>query len=114
MPRPPLSEFYIDTMNDGTSLPPSGRQERTVFLAQQARGLPVLQFESKSLDEIPAIDYDYVVTMGCGDACPFVSAKNRLDWQIPDPKHMNEEEFAGVRDLIGEKVKDLIEKTERE
>ena len=43
---------------------------------------------------------DVVVTMGCGDACPLVRAKRRIDWQIPDPRDMPPEEFRTVRDLI--------------
>jgi protein-tyrosine-phosphatase len=64
--------------------------------------------DSKSLDDIPDVEYDAVVTMGCGDACPFVKAKRREDWQIPDPKHLEPEEFRKVRDLIRDKVGALI------
>jgi hypothetical protein len=48
--------------------------------------------------------------MGCGDDCPFVPAKVREDWQIPDPKHLTPEEFRIIRDFIGIKVKELIDK----
>jgi protein-tyrosine-phosphatase len=47
--------------------------------------------------------------MGCGDACPWMPAKKFIDWQIPDPRDMNPEEFRKVRNLIAEKVKDLID-----
>ncbi len=63
---------------------------------------------SKSLSDIPDIEYDYVITMGCNDACPFVRAKYRADWGIPDPKDMDADEFRIVRNLIEEKVKGLI------
>lgn len=63
---------------------------------------------SLSLDDIPDVEYDFVATMGCGDACPFVRAKQRGDWDIPDPKHMAPEEFREVRDLIERKVKDVL------
>jgi len=65
---------------------------------------------SKTLDEIPQIEYDYAITMGCGDECPLVRAKNREDWQIPDPKHMDEEQFNGVRDTIRDQVLELIKR----
>ena len=45
--------------------------------------------------------------MGCGDACPYVPAKARLDWKIPDPKDMPLEEFRGVIAMIEEKVREL-------
>jgi protein-tyrosine-phosphatase len=47
--------------------------------------------------------------MGCGDACPWMPAAKFIDWQIPDPKEMNDQEFRKVRDLIGLKVKELLE-----
>ena len=57
----------------------------------------------------PAVEYDAVVAMGCGDeGCPPVRVKRREDWQIPDPKNMPREQFRAVRDLIEEKVKVLL------
>ena len=67
---------------------------------------------SKSLSEIPNVEYEYAVTMGCGDECPFVKAKNREDWQIPDPKEMNAEGFRKIRDMIEGRVKDLLKALE--
>jgi len=46
--------------------------------------------------------------MGCGDECPLVLARERLEWKIPDPREMSPEDFRGVRDLIEQHVKDLI------
>ena len=63
---------------------------------------------SKSLSDIPNIEYDFAITMGCGDECPYVKAKQRQDWAIRDPKNMNEQEFNQVRALIEEKVLSLI------
>jgi arsenate reductase len=63
---------------------------------------------SKSLPEVPQIEWDCAVTMGCGDACPNVRAKRRVDWQIPDPKHMQPREFAAVRDEIERRVRELL------
>ena len=51
---------------------------------------------------------DLVVTMGCGDECPFLKAKAREDWGIPDPKHLSPAEFREVRELIAGKVRDLL------
>lgn len=51
-----------------------------------------------------------LVTMGCGDECPFVRAKRREDWQIPDPKDLPLDEFRETRNLIEQKVKDLLSK----
>ena len=67
------------------------------------------QHQSKSLDEIPAVKYEYAITMGCGDECPLVDAIYRDDWAIPDPKHMNPDEFNQVRDQIEQRVIQLLE-----
>ena len=67
---------------------------------------------SKSLLEIPGIEYDYAITMGCGDECPFIPAKVHEDWDLPDPKLMSFEQFRQVRDQIGLRVKDLIARIE--
>ena len=65
--------------------------------------------DSKSLDDVKQYaPFDAVVTMGCGDACPWMPAKRFIDWQIPDPKQMEPEAFNKVRDLIEKKVKELI------
>jgi protein-tyrosine-phosphatase len=87
---------------------PSGVVNPKAIAAMRELGYDLSQHSSKSLDEIPQVEYDFVATMGCGDACPFVRAKRREDWQIPDPKNMERDEFRNVRDLIEEKVKAII------
>jgi protein-tyrosine-phosphatase len=52
--------------------------------------------------------FDVVVTMGCGDACPWTPAKRFVDWQIPDPKHMDPTAFNTVRDYIKSLVINLL------
>ncbi len=63
---------------------------------------------SKSLDKMPEIEFDFVAPMGYGDACPFVRAKERADWQLLDPKNLPRSEFNQVRDLIADKVRDAL------
>lgn len=87
---------------------PSGIVNPKAIAAMGEIGYDLSKHGSKSLTEIPDVEYDAVVTMGCGDACPFVRAKFRDDWRIPDPKHMPPEEFRKVRDLIESKVKALL------
>ena len=88
---------------------PSGVVNPKAIASMAEIGYDLSLHDSKSLDEIPDIEYDAVVTMGCGDACPHVKAKQRIDWQIPDPKHMNAKEFAVIRDGIKDKIKKLLE-----
>ena len=71
-------------------------------------GYDLTTHASKGLDDLPRVEFDMAVTMGCGDECPALSAKRRADWGIPDPKHLGEEEFRQMRDWIGEKVRELL------
>jgi protein-tyrosine-phosphatase len=87
---------------------PSGRINPKAIESMNEIGYDLAQHESKSLSDIPDIEFDFVATMGCGDACPFVRARQREDWNIPDPKEMSPEEFRAVRDLIEAKVKATI------
>jgi protein-tyrosine-phosphatase len=87
---------------------PSGIVNPKAIETMAELGYDLSKHDSKSLEDIPDIEYDAVVTMGCGDACPFVKAKHRIDWQIPDPKHMPPEEFRQVRDLIKSKIGELL------
>lgn len=75
----------------------------------KALGYDLSAHRSKSLEEVKQFaPFDAVITMGCGDACPWMPAKKFIDWDIPDPREMNEEEFQMVRNDIHDKVKSLI------
>jgi protein-tyrosine-phosphatase len=87
---------------------PSGKINHKAIRSMEKIGYNLSVHASKGLDEIPDIEYDLVVTMGCGDECPVIRAKQRQDWSIPDPKHMNAKMFAEVRDHIRDKVKAVI------
>ncbi len=63
---------------------------------------------SKSLADLPPVVFAAAVTMGCGDACPNLAAERREDWEIPDPRDMDPEAFREVRDLIRDKVAELL------
>lgn len=92
---------------------PSGIVNPKAIAAMKALGYDLSTHDSKSLDEVKAFaPFDAVVTMGCGDACPWMPAEKFIDWQIPDPKHMEPPQFNEVRDFIGEKVKALIKELE--
>ena len=89
---------------------PSGRVNPKAVEAMRELGYDLTAHQSKSLDDLPAGPFDAAVTMGCGDACPMVQARVREDWQIPDPREMPPEQFREVRDQIGRKVKELLER----
>ena len=87
---------------------PSGRINPKAVEAMREVGYDLTTHTSKGLDDFNGQEFDAAVTMGCGDECPLVVAGKRLDWQIPDPKEMPPDKFRGVRNLIEQKVKQLL------
>ncbi len=88
---------------------PSGIVNPKAIAAMKELGYDLSKHDSKSLDEVKVFaPFDAVVTMGCGDACPWMPAKKFVDWEIPDPKNLEPEAFNKVRDLIKEKIASLI------
>ena len=88
---------------------PSGIVNPKAIAAMKELGYDLSAHDSKSLQEVEQYaPFDAVVTMGCGDACPWMPARKFIDWQIPDPKYMEPVQFNEVRDYISGKVKDLL------
>ena len=89
---------------------PSGIVNPKAIAAMKELGYDLSKHDSKSLKEVEQYaPFDVVVTMGCGDACPWMPAKQFIDWQIPDPKEMNQEDFRQVRNIIEGNVKQLLQ-----
>ncbi len=88
---------------------PSGRVNPKAIEAMKELGYDLSTHCSKGLEEFNGTEVEVAVTMGCGDECPLVRAKQRVDWKIPDPRDMTPEEFRGVRNLIETKVKELLQ-----
>ncbi len=88
---------------------PSGKVNPKAVEAMRELGYDMSAHGSNSLDDLPEVEFDFVATMGCGDACPMVRAKQRADWAIPDPKHLPPDEFRVVRDLVRDQVKAALE-----
>lgn len=87
---------------------PSGVINPKAIAAMRELGYDLSAHGSKSLDELPDVSFDFVATMGCGDKCPFIRAARRSDWALPDPKHMNEADYRGVRDEIRARVREML------
>jgi protein-tyrosine-phosphatase len=87
---------------------PSGRVNPKAVSAMAELGYDLTTHSSKGLESFNGQPIDAAVTMGCGDACPLVKAVRRFDWQIPDPREMPPDQFNEVRDLIRDKVKELL------
>lgn len=95
----------VDALSAGSK--PSGQINPKAIRFMSEIGYDLNAHSSKSLDDIEG-EFDAVVTMGCGDSCPWVPAKRREDWALPDPKHMDDEAYRAVRDEISARVKSLL------
>jgi len=87
---------------------PSGKVNEKAIISMKGIGYDLSTHHSKDLNALPLQKFDLVVTMGCGDVCPNISALQREDWAILDPKEMSMQQFSKIRDLIRQKVLTLI------
>ena len=88
---------------------PSGQVNPRAVEFMREVGYDLTTHQSKGLTDLPAVEFDAVVGMGCGDeGCPFVRARRREDWAIPDPKELPPEQYRAVRDRIESEVKRLL------
>ncbi|UNK49775.1 arsenate reductase ArsC [Lysobacter sp. S4-A87] len=86
---------------------PSGQINPKAIRFMSELGYDLGGHASKSLDQVEG-EFDAVITMGCGDDCPWVPARRREDWALPDPKHMDDDGYRAVRDEISARVKNLL------
>ena len=87
----------------------SGQINNKAVIAMAEIGYDLTKHKSKGLDEFSDLKFDYLITLGCNDKCPNIETKLRIEWDIPDPKNMNIEDFFKVRDLIEKRVLSLID-----
>ena len=100
----------LEAFSAGSS--PSGAVGPMAIRAMAGVSYDLTAHRSKGVDEVPEGPYDFVITMGCGDDCPYIAAEQRDDWSLPDPKAMAPEGFNEVRDEIERRVKQLIAQIE--
>ncbi|MDA8019261.1 MAG: arsenate reductase ArsC [Thermoanaerobaculia bacterium] len=86
----------------------SGRVNPRAIEAMAEKGIDLGAHDSKSTDRLPGGKFDVVITMGCGDQCPWVAGELREDWGLSDPGPMSYEGLLQVRDEIEGKVLDLL------
>ena len=102
-----LGDENVEAYSAGSN--PSGIVNPRAITAMKELGYDLSRHKSKSLKDVEQFaPFDAVVTMGCGDACPWMPAKKFIEWEIPDPKNMEPSKFNEVRDLILDKVKGLL------
>jgi arsenate reductase len=80
-----------------------------VVAAMAEVGVDLSDAQPRRLEQADAEWADVVVTMGCGDECPFIPGKRYLDWELDDPAGRPPEEVRAIRDEIGHRVDALVE-----
>ena len=91
---------------------PSFQVDPLAIEVMKEKGIDLSARRPKSLNELPPIEMDYLVTMGCEEACPAIPAKKVIDWEIPDPKGKSLDTFRNIRDIIEEKVRAVLKESE--
>lgn len=87
---------------------PADRVHPEVAEAMDELGIDLRDRVPRMLDRGDAEWADVVVTMGCGDECPYIPGRRYLDWDLPDPKGRPPEEVRATREEIGRRVEELL------
>jgi arsenate reductase (thioredoxin) len=87
---------------------PAGEINPAVVAAMDEVGVDLSREFPKPLTDEAVSGADVVVTMGCGDACPFYPGTRYLDWELPDPAGLPLEAVRPIRDEIGRRVTELL------
>ena len=92
----------------GSEADPGGHVHPEVVEVMRELGIDIADQRPKLLTTELAQAADVVVTMGCGDACPFIPGKRYLDWDLPDPKGQPLDAVRAARGEIAERVEALV------
>ena len=92
----------------GSQADPDGRPHPQVIEVMRELGIDLSDRRPQRLTTELADQADVIVTMGCGDACPFIPGKRYIDWDLPDPKGRPLDEVRATRDDIARRVAALV------
>jgi arsenate reductase (thioredoxin) len=93
----------------GSIADPTGSVHPPVIAVMDEIGIDLSDRRPQRLSDDLAARADVVVTMGCGDTCPFIPGKRYIDWDLPDPKGQDLDSVRATRDEIAQRVAALIE-----
>jgi protein-tyrosine-phosphatase len=96
----------IEVRSAGTA--PGDKVNPTAVEAMAELGIDISQNFPKKLTDEAVKESDYVITMGCGDTCPFFPGKTYLDWPLDDPAGQGIDAVRPIRDAVRAKVEALI------
>lgn len=86
---------------------PAARLDESVVEAMAEAGIDISARRPKGFTDEDVRWADVVVTMGCGDVCPFFPGKDYLDWNLPDPVALSPDEVRALRDEIERRIAGL-------
>ena len=92
----------------GSIAEPGGRVHPEVVEVMNEIGIDLAERRPQRLSDELAARADVLVTMGCGDTCPYFPGKRYVDWDLPDPKGRPVEEVRATRDDILARVRELV------
>jgi arsenate reductase len=95
-------------LSAGSVADPTGHVHPEVVEVMLEVGVDLADVRPIRLTRELAEQADVVVTMGCGDACPYIPGKRYIDWDLPDPKGRPVEEIRATRNEIGRRVANLL------
>jgi glutathione/glutaredoxin type arsenate reductase len=102
-----LGKGLVEAYSAGSR--PSGKVNPDAVAVMKESGIDISSQTSKGFGDVLGVSFDYAITLGCKDTCPFVPAQKHFEWQIGDPKGKSIDVFRVVRDRIKGEVVRFIE-----
>ena len=93
---------------------PAERVHPEVVEVMDELGIDLTDRTPRALEREMAEQADVVVTMGCGDECPYIPGKRYIDWDLQDPKGLPIDRVRAIRDEIGGRVERLVAELDAE
>ena len=111
--RSQMSQALFERAADGShgaasaGTTPGDRVHDEVVAVMREIGIDLSERTPRLLTQELAEWADVVVTMGCGDSCPYIPGKRYVDWDLPDPKGLPRDDVRRIRDEIDRRVRAL-------
>ncbi|MCW2985510.1 MAG: Protein-tyrosine phosphatase, low molecular weight [Conexibacter sp.] len=102
------AEGRHQALSAGSVANPEGHVHPQVVEVMAELGIDLSERRPQRLTQELAEQADIVVTMGCGDACPYIPGKRYIDWDLPDPSGRAVADVRATRDEIGWRVEQLL------
>jgi arsenate reductase (thioredoxin) len=101
-----LAGEQIDVLSAGSE--PADSIDQAVVAVMAEKGIDISQTTPRAWTDGMLGSADVIVTMGCGDSCPFIPGKRYLDWELEDPSGKSIEKVRDIRDQVERRVRELM------